>query len=121
MVPLVAGRKRVSRLKQVVLPAPLGPISAWMVPRATRRSTRFTATNPRNSLERPRVSRIASASGTRLVSRKAVLRASAGALERCDRAAASPAFQLTLRGDQNDHVHPFHLFRRTAGGRIRLG
>src|SRR5438105_4887805 len=65
MVPALAGKKRVSRLKQVVLPAPLGPISAWMVPRKTRRSTRLTATNPRNSLERPRVSRITSAaSGT---------------------------------------------------------
>src|SRR5438105_13196932 len=65
MVPFVAGRNRVSRLKQVVLPAPLGPISAWMVPRRIRRSTRLTATKPRNSFESPRVSRITSGvSGT---------------------------------------------------------
>ena len=32
MRPRVGARKCVSRLKQVVLPAPFGPISAWMVP-----------------------------------------------------------------------------------------
>ena len=32
MVPRVGCRNLVSRLKQVVLPAPLGPISAWIVP-----------------------------------------------------------------------------------------
>src|SRR3954449_6358303 len=50
----------VSRLKQVVLPAPFGPISAWMVPRATRRLTPFTATKPANSLVRFSVSRMKS-------------------------------------------------------------
>ena len=34
IVPRVGGRNLVNRLKQVVLPAPLGPISAWIVPRA---------------------------------------------------------------------------------------
>src|SRR3954454_2701902 len=58
--PRVGVRKCVSRLKQVVLPAPFGPISAWMVPRRTVRSTFFTATKPRNSFVRPRVSRMAS-------------------------------------------------------------
>jgi hypothetical protein len=33
----VGVRNLVSRLKQVVLPAPFGPISAWMVPRAFSR------------------------------------------------------------------------------------
>jgi hypothetical protein len=32
MLPRVGGRNLVSRLKKVVLPAPLGPISAWMSP-----------------------------------------------------------------------------------------
>ena len=32
MVPRVGGRNEVSRLKQVVLPAPFGPISAWICP-----------------------------------------------------------------------------------------
>src|SRR5579864_624681 len=60
MVPEVAGRNRVSRLKTVVLPAPFGPISAWIEPRRTRRSMPSTATNPWNSFRSPRVSRITS-------------------------------------------------------------
>ena len=55
-----ASRKCVSRLKQVVLPAPFGPISAWMVPRRTSRSTSLTATKPLNSLVSPWVERIVS-------------------------------------------------------------
>ena len=39
MLPLLGGRNLVSRLKNVVLPAPLGPMSAWMWPRCTFRST----------------------------------------------------------------------------------
>src|SRR5947208_6309892 len=58
--PLVGVRKWVRRLKQVVLPAPLGPINAWIAPRRTRRFTFLTATNPRNSLVSPSVSRMAS-------------------------------------------------------------
>ena len=67
--PEVGVRNLVSRLKQVVLPAPLGPISAWMLPRCTCRSTLLTATKPLNSLVRPRVSRMISLlmnGGTRL-------------------------------------------------------
>src|ERR1700722_204616 len=60
MRPRVGCRNLVSRLKQVVLPAPFGPISAWMVPRATRSATPRTATKPANSLVRSSVSRIAS-------------------------------------------------------------
>src|SRR3954467_9335282 len=77
MVPDVAGRKRVKRLKQVVFPAPFGPINAWMVPRFTWRFTLLTATKPRNSLLSPRVSRITPLeSGTRLLSWKALYSAS---------------------------------------------
>src|SRR5262245_44631063 len=61
MLPRVGGRNLVSRLKNVVLPAPLGPISAWMSPRRTFRSTLLTATNPLNSLVSPLVSRLVSA------------------------------------------------------------
>src|ERR1700732_5322489 len=57
MRPRVGLRNLVSRLKQVVLPAPLGPINAWIVPRSTRRLTSRTATKPANSLVRPSVSR----------------------------------------------------------------
>ena len=60
MRPRVGVRKCVRRLKHVVLPAPLGPISAWTEPRRTRRFTSLTATNPRNSLVKPSVSRITS-------------------------------------------------------------
>src|SRR6478736_8131933 len=60
MRPRVGLMNFVSRLKQVVLPAPFGPISAWMVPRATRRLTPFTATKPANSLVRFSVSRMKS-------------------------------------------------------------
>src|SRR6185295_5969191 len=58
--PRVGERKCVSRLKQVVLPAPLGPIRAWMRPRLTLRLTPLTAMKPLNSLVRPRVSRMMS-------------------------------------------------------------
>src|SRR2546425_6514936 len=58
--PRVGVRKWVSRLKHVVLPAPLGPMSAWIVPRRTRSLTSFTATNPRNSLVSASVSRMTS-------------------------------------------------------------
>ena len=56
--PRVGGRNLVSRLKQVVLPAPFGPISAWIVPRSTSRSTPLTATKPANSLVRLRADRM---------------------------------------------------------------
>src|SRR5215510_3049285 len=54
MVPRVGGRNLVRRLNTVVLPAPLGPIRAWMAPSRTERSTLLTATKPLNSLVRPR-------------------------------------------------------------------
>ncbi|MCY1244442.1 hypothetical protein D9M72_575150 [compost metagenome] len=60
MVPVVGSRNLVSRLKQVVLPAPLGPINAWIEPRRTCRLTSLTAVNPLNSLVRFRVSRMVS-------------------------------------------------------------
>src|SRR5579871_734222 len=60
MRPRVGCRNFVSRLKQVVLPAPFGPMSAWMVPRSTRSATPFTAVKPANSFVRSSVSRIAS-------------------------------------------------------------
>src|SRR5215467_2076822 len=58
MLPRVGSRKCVSRLKQVVFPAPFGPMSAWMLPRLTLRLTSLTATNPLNSLVSLRVSRM---------------------------------------------------------------
>src|SRR5262245_14663719 len=55
MVPVVGSRNLVIRLKQVVLPAPLGPIRACMVPRRTLRLTFLTAVKPRKSLVNPLV------------------------------------------------------------------
>ena len=57
IVPVVGSRNFVSRLKQVVLPAPLGPIRAWIEPRLTERSTFRTARKPANSMVSPRASR----------------------------------------------------------------
>jgi hypothetical protein len=44
----------------VVLPAPFGPISAWIEPRRTGRLGLFTAKKPLRSLVSPRVSTIVS-------------------------------------------------------------
>jgi hypothetical protein len=60
MVPAVGMRNFVSRLKQVVLPAPFGPINAWIVPRSTSSLTPLTARNPLNSIVKPSVARITS-------------------------------------------------------------
>src|SRR3990172_2227260 len=56
MTPCVGARNRVSRLKTVVLPAPFGPMSAWIAPRRRRSDTSFTARTPANSFDRCRVS-----------------------------------------------------------------
>jgi len=56
IVPDVGVRNPVSRLNNVVLPAPLGPTSACIVPSRTTRSTSETARKPRNSLVSARVS-----------------------------------------------------------------
>jgi hypothetical protein len=58
-----AGGRRQELGEQVedgVFPAPLGPMRAWIAPRRTLRFTPSTATNPLNSLVRPRVSRMVS-------------------------------------------------------------
>src|SRR5579872_587823 len=47
-------------LKQVVLPAPFGPIKAWIEPRRTLRLTSLTAEKPPNSLLNPSVTRMCS-------------------------------------------------------------
>src|SRR5689334_20312259 len=60
MRPRLGVKNLLNRLKQVVLPAPFGPIMAWMDPRATRRLTPRTATNPAKSLVRFSVSRTVS-------------------------------------------------------------
>src|SRR5689334_296286 len=51
--PAVGCRVFVRRLKQVVLPAPLGPIRAWIDPRRILRSTLLTALKPPKTLVSP--------------------------------------------------------------------
>ena len=53
--PALGSVKRVSRLNSVVLPAPLGPIRAWMCPFCTDRSTLSTAVKPLKRLLNRRV------------------------------------------------------------------
>src|ERR1700712_3693084 len=53
IVPRVGGKNEVSRLKHVVLPAPFGPIKAWIVPVSTRSETPSPAKKPPNSRARP--------------------------------------------------------------------
>src|SRR5208337_1303524 len=60
IVPWVGARNFVSILKTVVLPAPLGPIKAWIAPRRTFKETSLTAMNPLNSFARFLVSRMQS-------------------------------------------------------------
>src|SRR5215207_2040057 len=59
--PRVGVRNLVSRLKTVVLPAPFGPMRAWIEPSRTARFTSFTATKPLNSLVSPVADRIGAA------------------------------------------------------------
>src|SRR5262245_9328799 len=60
MRPRLGDRNLVNRLKKVVLPAPIGPRSAWIVPSATSRWTFLTARKPANSLVSFSVLRIGS-------------------------------------------------------------
>src|SRR4051794_23673090 len=48
----------VTALNSVVLPAPFGPITEWMRPGSTARSTALTAVRPPNRMVRFRTSRI---------------------------------------------------------------
>src|ERR1700752_4979610 len=52
MRPSLGSRNLVKRLKQVGLPSPFGPMSPWIEPSATLRSTFLTATNPLTCLVR---------------------------------------------------------------------
>src|SRR5688572_9233359 len=52
MLPEVGGRSPDSRLVSVDLPAPLGPITAWMRPRQRSTETSFTAARPPKRLVR---------------------------------------------------------------------
>ncbi len=55
MRPLVGGKSPESRLKNVVLPAPLGPMIVRTPPRGISMLTSFTARNPENARVSPSV------------------------------------------------------------------
>ncbi len=55
IVPAVGLYTPVSMLKNVVFPAPFGPIRLMIEPRGMVKSTSLTATRPPNSLRRPSV------------------------------------------------------------------
>src|SRR5688500_11436476 len=63
-LPSLGLSKPVSRLKKVVLPAPLGPISAVMTPRCTSRCSTSTAVRPPKRRVTPSATRIGSGLGT---------------------------------------------------------
>ena len=58
--PTVGAMNLLSMLKQVVLPAPFGPIRAWIVPRWMRSETSLTARKSPKLLLRPSVTRMSS-------------------------------------------------------------
>src|ERR1035437_11088322 len=61
MRPEVEARSPESRLASVVLPAPLGPITAWIWPMKNSSETSFTAASPPKCLDRRSVRSTASA------------------------------------------------------------
>ena len=56
IAPLVGGRKPLNRLKQVVLPAPFGPIRPTISPVSTMRLRLLTAARPPKRFDRSRAS-----------------------------------------------------------------
>src|SRR6516165_488170 len=69
MVPAVGGSCPLSILKNVLLPAPLGPMRQRSSPRLSRKLTPVTAVTPPKFLERPRVSSSVLPAGTVLAAR----------------------------------------------------
>src|SRR5258706_7407387 len=119
MLPRVGLRNWVSRLKQVVLPAPLGPISAWMLPRRTFRDTSCTATKPLNSLVKPRVSSMTSSDKLLLPRRRALLYKGGHALPALlVREARGDDLARKRVGAREIHVH-LQVERAPAGRRRR--
>src|SRR5438874_7359839 len=91
-------------LKNVVLPAPFGPIRLTIVPSGIAKSTSFTATRPPNSLRRPWMMRRSATSARRVVERgpvsRVVERLVVGA--QLELALAARARDQALRSEEHD-------------------
>src|SRR5206468_8913912 len=97
--PRVGRRKPVKRLKQVVLPAPFGPIRPTISPLSTVRSTRLTAASPPKSRVSSRVSRSATKSGRR------ARRGRRGGPPRSERGELAGQGDETAREEENRQQH----------------
>src|SRR5215813_6287905 len=100
--PRVGRKKPVKRLKQVVLPAPLGPIRPTISPLSTVRSTLLTAASPPKSRVSSRVSRSATGSGRRARRR---------------RRGGSPRLELGQLGGERDEAARQEQDRQQHGDR----
>src|SRR5437016_13479410 len=96
------------RLKQVVLPAPLGPMRATVCPSSTETENSWTARRPPNRLLRPRTTRASLIGGRRMPRSRGGAgdaggvpdKAFVGARERPQQAGGLPQDD----GDQDDRV-----------------
>src|SRR2546425_735332 len=90
IVPLVGRMKPLNRLKQVVLPAPFGPMRPTISPWSTMRSTWLTAASPPKCLVRLRASSRGMCFRTRHTGHAAVLGLAADVVDHCPSAASFP-------------------------------
>src|SRR4029078_5769374 len=104
MRPLVGCRNLVARLKTVVLPAPFGPISAWIEPRWTSSVRSRTAVKPRKLLVSPSI-RSATSPGPKVCATAAILDPSSrNARPVCHRAGAFTNESRLLAGERRTRV-----------------
>src|SRR5207302_10190699 len=102
------------RLKQVVLPAPLGPMRATVCPSSTETENSWTARRPPNRLLRPRTTRASLIGGTRMPRRRGGAGGAGGvpdkalvsARERPQQVGGLPPDQGDLDAPGNGQFHP---------------
>src|SRR5207244_1591579 len=106
MSPAVGACTPVTRLKNVVLPAPFGPIRPWISPEATVRWTSWSARRPPKRFVSPLTSRRGSGEGIgalqALGAPQVQARQALGALGALQLDAASAARDQTLRPEDHD-------------------
>src|SRR5262245_963716 len=101
MLPPLAGKMPVTRLKIVVLPEPFGPINPTISPSSTWRSKPWTACNPPKFFLRPTASSSAIAAGRRCraLARHRLDQLEAGALHLVDVERRRRHVALVVEGD----------------------